>query len=253
MNRLSRDARALVERTRALHEPTPRERQAVRQALALQLPAGALATTGLAQTAPVAAAATSSVATSAPLALVAKWVVGGFLVGSVGAGVAHSLSPSASTDAVRPSQTRPARSAGDRPARWTELPRLGAGDVEREADAEGAPAPAPVRAASTPRRVSSSSPAGAQRTIPATGATAAFPQTSAADRESPTSSGAPNPHGSQQSDADFLLMEARALRLAQTALSEGRATEALELLEHQSRRFPGGALREERAAARLLA
>jgi hypothetical protein len=49
------------------------------------------------------------------------------------------------------------------------------------------------------------------------------------------------------------LREARALRTAQAALSDGRARDALELLRLQALQFPSGALQEERTAARFLA
>lgn len=52
---------------------------------------------------------------------------------------------------------------------------------------------------------------------------------------------------------DQLQAETRDLRQAQRALRSGHPAEALTLLDQQDRRFPGGALAQERAAARVLA
>jgi hypothetical protein len=49
-----------------------------------------------------------------------------------------------------------------------------------------------------------------------------------------------------------LSREARALADVQRALREGRSAEALALLERQSQQFQGGALGQEREAARVV-
>jgi hypothetical protein len=59
--------------------------------------------------------------------------------------------------------------------------------------------------------------------------------------------------GAFPSDTPNLAAEARGLARAQAALREGNAAQALSLLDQQKAQFAGGALEEERAAARVFA
>jgi hypothetical protein len=76
---------------------------------------------------------------------------------------------------------------------------------------------------------------------PALAATQSFP----AGATPPAVSAAPN--------AVTLTLEARALAEVQRALREGRSAEALAMLATQNREFAGGALGQEREAARVMA
>jgi hypothetical protein len=57
--------------------------------------------------------------------------------------------------------------------------------------------------------------------------------------------------GASRSSADSLAEEVRLLSRAERQLSEGRADDALKTLGEHERQFPGGALAEERLAARV--
>jgi len=251
MNRLNRDARALFDRARALHEPTPADRQKVRRALAFKLPAAAIVTTVISQAAPAAA---GSLGTTLPAALAVKWLIGGVLLGSVGVGVLTIEGPTSSKQAPVaskqlhaevPKSPSEARSA----ARLLEVTNAAAPEVadvkSREVQsARSGPAASPPATAAT--AVPPTTPIG----VRASDGAAAFPQASGHGADDAPASAKP---ASATPNRDDLLREARALRTAQAALSEGRATDALELLRLQALQFPAGALQEERSAARLLA
>lgn len=265
MTGLSREARALLERARAQHEPTPRDRESVLRGLGPKLPAAAALASATAHT--LSAAASTAPVASATAALVSKWLVGGLLLGALGAGSGTLIEratgdskPSASPVASARRATKLASAAPLSSAAPTTLGVPMPIDTSEQSSSE---ASKPVSTGAGPfvpgasgggNRLSKqqASPPAVVNPAAARTAVAAFPEPPSQNPEGASamarSRSAPQPTRS----AD-LLVEARALRDAQTALDEGRAAEALALVDAQSKQFANGELQEERRAARLLA
>lgn len=105
--------------------------------------------------------------------------------------------------------------------------------------APAAPAPRPAEAAplvATPARVEPPPPVGETRSAPSEPRPEARASASSARVEPPPS----------------LAEETRVLEAAQRELASGRPRSALSLLDEHAKRFPSGALGEERTAARVL-
>ncbi|MFZ5894967.1 MAG: hypothetical protein ACOY0T_28160 [Myxococcota bacterium] len=245
MNRLSREARDLIDAARGQHEPSPHEQRSVRRAIRMNAPLSAVAACVLSQTAPALA---SSAVTGLNAAFVVKWLLGGLLIGSLGMGTLTAVAPAkpVAAPAQLSSQRLPIAAHAAPPAH---------SDLRPEAPAP-APAPepkiAPPRAPAAVTSLASTRAAEPPVEAPSAVGSAGFaaPATPASANRSSLGDGAAI---ARPLSADELLLEARALRDAQRALSEGRARDALVLLERQSQRFAGGLLNEERSAARLLA
>jgi len=106
----------------------------------------------------------------------------------------------------------------------------------------------PAQSSSAPERVPA--PTAPRAPINQVRSTALVP---ASARPNATASPAELGSASAEQPVDPLQAEAAALRSAQLALRSGDARRALELLAEQERDFRGGALAEERFAARVLA
>jgi hypothetical protein len=220
MTGLGPEANALLEAARFGDEPTRADQDRVRAAVAIRLAGGAAAGLG------VAAATKGSAALAVPGGLATKVLVVAAFVGAMGA------SALIATRISRPSAAPASFQAGP--------PRTSTGALERPNDdptdewwkaiaIPAAPAaPGPEERASGPHR-SSRTPAG--RVV----------------APSATSSGRATPGSSD------VAAEVRLLGEAQTAIRGGDAERALLLLDEHARRYPNGALGEERDAARIAA
>jgi hypothetical protein len=256
---LSPDARALFARVGAAHEPHGEERERVRHALAARF---ALAAAGATLLAPAQAAATSvGSAVGAPLkgAVLAKWLAGGFLLGSATVTVVSVSSRFVTTSA------REAGSAGvraDRPAAERAVTRAEARPEPPSTSSAIAPgiAPSAGPARETPAFDRSfgappfEAPAVRAPSEPALPSAASFP--TGARVEALSGSGAQSAATSPSAvvpTRELLRAEARALGEAQRALDQRQPALALRLIEAQRHTFAGGALGEERNAVRVLA
>jgi hypothetical protein len=251
---LSPDARALFARVSAAHEPHREERENVRHALAARL---AITAAGATLLAPAHAAATSvGSAVGAPLkwVVLAKWLAGGFLLGSATVTVVNAGSRFVATSGHEPSA---AGFRAVRPASARAVSRREASPVP----AAMAPATAPEIAASAEHGsalrapgasfVAPPVPAPSQPALPSA---ASFPTGAGVEAaSSPGARAALTSPSAAGPVPELLRAEARALGEAQRALDQGHPARALRLLEMQRRTFAGGALGEERSAARVLA
>ncbi|HET9955866.1 MAG TPA: tetratricopeptide repeat protein [Polyangiaceae bacterium] len=279
MKDLSRDARALLERTRPTHEPKPEDRARVRRALASHA-AGAAAATSLVGHAKAAAGGAGAAKAASVPAAVLPWLLGGVIAGSASAGYFRLASPSLSE--TQPGVAASSSRASANPERRDER---GSERSARPVDLEPAPggvteglispfsagstasAPPPLRAPERGVALVGSKDTEAHRpalppnnaVVPphmdlgAPGSQGGTPTTGLTAGESQSGSVAgPGAVASVSAGSD-LSEEARALAEAQRALSRGAPRVALSLLAEQSQAFPTGALREERAAARIFA
>ena len=238
MSELGPDARSIVEAARAGERPTDADRARMRRTLmraiaaggaaaaATSVGAGAAANTAAAKGAGAAAAAT--IAASGTASVAGKVIAILAIAGGVSAGVASlAAREGAPVETRAPAMTAPisAPLGPSIPPPPREL-RAGPGDPSAEQDTapdQEAELPAPSRAPSSagPR---------AQPRASSTSASAA--------------PGAPE---------DPLDVETRGLGEAHAALQAGDAERALSLLEQQSAAHAQGELRQERAAARVVA
>lgn len=244
MNRLSREARDLIDAARGQHEPSLQQQRSVRRALRVNAPLSAVAVSVLSRTAPALA---SSAAGGLKAALVLKWLLGGVLIGSLGVGALSAVTPAQPrVRAVASAQSVPVAERAVLPARIDVQPEAPAPAPQLEPKIAVPRAPVAVTALASVRapeaRTETLAPVGTAG-FAAPGAPTSAPAGALGNAADPA----------RTLSADELLLEARALRDAQRALSEGRAHDALLLLEQQSQRFSAGLLSEERTAARLLA
>jgi hypothetical protein len=223
MSDLDPDARELIEQVGDRDGPSGADRERVRRLVSAGLAAASTAATTASLAAGAAGSVGASLAKSAGVAQIALWVCVGSAVGAaVSAPVLLSDSgPSRPAVIARPAPTaqRPAQpgSAAIAPA----LPD----PEEAAADAGAEPAPVVAQPPPTTKPV----PAPAEPT-----STAAFP--------------APAPVVSEGG----LRAETRLLEQAQRARAQGKADEALEMLNAYGTRFPGGVLRSESLLMQVL-
>jgi len=201
MKKLSPEALRIIARGRT-DDPTPADRERVRQRLARSLAAGA-----------------AIGATAGGTALAAGWVPKAIAAVVVLAGSAAVLG------ALHPWSARaPAPAAAPAAAA---LP--------------AALPPAPLEPAAPTPAEAPLAPAPAHQVAPAVRAPHELPRP------------APAPAAPAPPPEDGLVAETSALREAQLELRAGHAEQALQLLDGQLVRFRGGALEQERQAARILA
>lgn len=241
MNELSREARRVVEAGRAGDDPTDADRARLRRAVMGAVAAGGIATAG---TAHAGAAAAKGVACGAAAAsktvslgsVAAKVILGVALAGAVGAGVAVGTSGEQALRGDVPAATgvspQHASAASPRGAQ----PGEGAAPVVR-AEAEGMEERAPEAAPVAP-------PAGAEARA------RSLPRPSGVGSQAKASAGTGGAGGGSPSTLED---ETRKLGEAHRALRSGDPERALKLLDEQSAAYAQGELREERAAARVLA
>ena len=240
MSELGPNARALLDAASGGDEPTTADRDRVRTAigtrLAVGIAAGAAAATavksaGAAASAGVGGAtaamsgATTAAAVAAPLGLGTKVLLSLALVSAVGAGAASYV------------DSTPRRPV---PADVTMAPTTAA--TVRAAPpkaAEGMAKPSTQAPAATTAETAAPPIATAAPTVITTAATPAAAPT-------PTQTIAAPPASSVGAELSLL-------RDAHAALQSGDAARAVVLLDEHARRFPAGALGEERDAARIFA
>lgn len=214
---LSPDARSIIDAGRAGDDPTEADRARVRAALMISLAGGAGA-------AAAAAGASKSTWTAAALAkLLAGLTVAGAVVGVISIALTRGEAPAAVQGAT------------------------GAGFPAREvAEAAGSLAPsllpssAPQALAGDVDETTSSASSGAARGQSA-------PRPAASISIKPSASAGPYAASSTLED------ETKKLRAAHAAMLSGDPERAIALLEEQSTAYARGELRQERAAARVLA
>jgi hypothetical protein len=257
MNDLKEDAQALFDVAREAHQPSSRDHERVLRGV---LSRGAIAA-GV-TTAGIGSAAAKGALLTGRAAFAAKIMAGFVLVGAAGTGAyrvstrqhaaaaVHMAAPAArQQDKQRqlvgaPAQAQLPTASEPAPAPNADLSKasqaraqsLGAGAADRAARPNLANAPAHDESALEPAQAAARSPA------PALAATQDFP-----------TNPAPSPATSSSSSAVTLTREARALADVQRALREGRSADALLMLASQGREFAGGALGQEREAARIVA
>jgi hypothetical protein len=222
MNELGPDARSILHAGRAGDEPSPEDRTRVRRALQRTLAAGgALAATSAASGAAKGAAGVSATVATSAIGVAGKVIAVIALVGTVSAAIA--LRPTSKAAPSSPSKATPSALAiAASPPLPTSAGEEPSSAVEKARIDE-------ARAALPP----------AQAKVAASGAPTAEGLRSAAAAALPTE--------------DPLSAETRRLREAHGALQGGDPERALSLLDEQSAAYAQGELREERAAARVLA
>jgi hypothetical protein len=254
VNELSSDARSLLQRVRETHEPSRAERERVRAALAIRLAAGAALSTSTA-----AAGGASAGATSLKALGLAKALLSGLVLGSLGMGVV-----TLARERIDESRATAVGAAAQSTRAPTALYRVSAPRASRNV-VEMSP---PAAAASVNRTTPSPSGTAAGETqrvfAVRSGATSSAAEPARRDAIAPSSVGAfaeppavtvpsERPKLQASSDSQTLAAEARALAQAQRALDDGAPAKALELLSRHERRFADGMLGQERAAARIFA
>jgi hypothetical protein len=240
MTELSDEARALFDAARSAHEPNGRDRERVRQSVLVRV--GAIAAgSSLTRAGLGATSGTSTAAMWAGKGIATKVVLGLALIGSAGTGayyVAHS-----------PKESSPAPRLELRAKR--EAP-----PVALERNTTVPPAPSPPSEPAIPSRshrpaVLDHATTIASKDVPSnTGpspAVSAFPDVPSVADTAPTAA-LPT-----IAPSSALTLEAQGLSAVERALRNGRAAEALALLDQQERTFRGGKLDLERQAARIIA
>jgi hypothetical protein len=216
MTELSLQARRLIHLARHQDEAGPGVLRRVEQSLAARIAAGV--GVGLA----TATAAKSAVGAVFGLMAAKVGVVGTMIAATAGAGWLISTTFSRTQD-----QPDVRTEAARRPQAELMATTADSSMAANAASAEAQPAPLP----------SPLLPEEAPAAAPETKSQSKPRRPSAPAVEAPTSQ---------------LQEETSALTLAQRALRSGRPAEALVLLDQQDARYPGGALAQERAAARVL-
>ncbi len=221
MSQLSPEGRAFVRATRALDEPTDIDQARIRRKTL-----AAIAAAGATAAIPAKAALAGVPAAAAP----SIWggAVIGALLGVVVVGAGAAVEAVSSRTSVRPTATAVQPSPAPPPARSAAPARL-APSSNPSAD------PEPTKAAEP--RARAPSPAAP----PSDAASVATPEPSASP-----DAGAPPP-------ARSIDEEIAVLRDAQEALRAGKPDEAVRLLDGFGATHAGGALAEERQAARIIA
>jgi hypothetical protein len=275
MTELSSDARSLLARARAAHEPRPSDQERVRQALALRLAGGVALAASTTSAASAAQAGTSTISAAGAGATAAhssvaglmlvKATLGGFLLGTlalVGVGAVTSddteelargrVSASAREPRAEPRGPKVAVSPNPgtdpaRPAPNPGLPMVSGAATPRVS--RGLPVEAPLPGSGVERDGIASGDLNTGRDAATTSSSvAAFSEPAALAGGASAAQEAPRPPG----DSERLTAEARALAEVQRALDQGSPAVALELLRRHERTFAGGALGQERAAARVF-
>jgi hypothetical protein len=255
MNDMKEDARSLFDLARSAHQPTSHEHERVLRGV---LARGVIAA-GVTSASVGSAAAKGLLATSR-VAVTLKILAGFAILGATGAGAyrvstaqrapsaVHGALPSPGKQdngqkLVRALESQTAVQVAPAPEQSPNAPPKpaapsspGAGVVERTGN-EVAETHAPPD-----ERAVAPSPVALPVAAPAQAATQSFP-----------TSVPPSAATSEPARAVTLTREARALADVQRALREGRSTEALAMLAAQNREFAGGALGQEREAARIMA
>jgi hypothetical protein len=243
MSELGPDARALLDAASSGDEPSMNDRARVRAALGSRIAAAALAG---------AAAATAVKSASAAASL------GGSGVVASGAAGAAGMSGAAATAVAVP------LGVGTKVLlSLAVISAIGAGTASYiDSTPRSAPAPAMVTSTamtSAPTRPSGTAVATA-RALPAKPSETPASATTAtaatlAPVAAPIASQAPVPKSvtSSIAPASSVGAELSLIRDAHAALQSGNASQALALLDDHARRFPAGALGEERDAARIFA
>ena len=256
MSDLKEDAQSLFDIARGAHEPTSREHERVLRGV---LARGAVAA-GVTSASVGSAAAKGLLATSRAASTL-KILAGFAIVGATGAGAYQVSTSSRAPSAVHAALPgTPKRNEAPGSTR----------SVATQAVARAVPAPEPGNSAQLPKprtpspasagvidrawRGTTEAPAAREEYGVATSPTlsgVAAPTLSAA-QSFPTSA-PPAETTSQPATTVTLTREARALADVQRALREGRSAQALVMLAAQDREFAGGALGQEREAARIMA
>jgi hypothetical protein len=226
-------ARAIVEGGRAGDDPTEADRARVKAALMLSLAGGAAAASAAsaAGSASSAGAAKGASTAGAVAKVIAALAIAGAVVGIISIGLQPPAAKARSGEALGASL--PAREVEDA-ARELEEPDVGAAAAPTtNAD----PAAAVIAATKAPGGAKASGGALRQEGASVTAASSSKVMAKAA----------------AASTGSTLEAETRKLREAHSAMRSGDPARALELLDEQSTAFAGGELRQERAAARVLA
>jgi hypothetical protein len=248
MNDRKEDARRLFDIARSAHQPTSSEQQRVLRGV---LARGAIAA-GV-TSASVGSAATKGLLTTIRTASALKILAGCAILGASGAGVyrvsmaerappgVHAMQPSLGKQANRQKLV----GAPEHQAAVQVAPAL-----EQGPTAPPKPSGASAGVVERTGRGAAESPSPAdQRAVP--------PAPVAASVQAPTqsfpTSAPPSAAKSPPTSTITLTREARALAEVQRELREGRSTAALAMLAAQNREFAGGALGQEREAARIMA
>jgi hypothetical protein len=216
MIELSREARELIENAAHADEPTADDRRRMRQRLAVQLGAAAVATTS-AVAASTAVSASAGSAASGSLVGASK---GGFLAGlgklALAASVVGAVSTAVLMNARTPATTtKPAQQQQATPA----VPEPAAPVVVASAELAAVVIPSEAASQGTPVKKPKPARAGAR----------------------------------PEAEASSLTVELELLARAQQALRQGEAKQALELAREHAARFPNGGLRQERMGVEALA
>jgi hypothetical protein len=236
MSHRSREAQALLDAARPDEDPSDADRARLRGAVFARIGAAAAAS---AITTTAAQAGAGAVTAGASAGLAGKVAIGLLVVAGLGGGAV-------AVGGVPRTAEVPARSAI---AGWARE----AAEPARTAAASPASAALAPTAEGVSTAASADVAAGEKAAAPPPGETGAGEKAIAAGKPS---AGAPDampgevaaPTKRSELDAESAL-----LRRAQTELSAGRTDEALRLLAEHERSFSDGALREERAAGRVLA
>ena len=216
---LGPEARAILEDGRAGDDPSPADRARVKRALMRSIAAGGVLSAASAKPAAAKGAAVNAAGKTISLGLSGKLIGAAVLVGALGAGIAV------------------ARSRGESPAAPLPAPAAAEPLVESAAPIEAPPsgplasasdAPAPPTSAMPRDDVSNPAPKG-------------LPRAPARSLPAPAASVA---------GEDPLVIATRRMREVNGALQAGNPEKAIALLDEPS---DSGELREERAAARVLA
>lgn len=221
MSELRPETQALFDGARAVHEPTDADRARVRAALKHAMMTGGAM--GAASSAGEGAGAAPRTGAIPPSGMAWKIVVFASILGAIGGGVALTRRPRDAQSQVAPAPLAAAPVATEAPpAELAVAPPDQGSQPPAEPAAHELPQPAQAPAATADRR------AGASRPPPSAAKLAV-------------------------SEEDPLEAETRRLREAHIALQKGEAAKALALLDERQADNAGGQLREDRAAARVLA
>ena len=245
---LSAEARELLDETRAAEGPTGRDRARVKKALMATLAGGA----GLAASSAASSAAASAMSAtamtaatgSAGLALGLKIAAVVVIVGAIGGAVA--VAPWRRTDPVAREPAPAVTAAGTAASSAASSAASTAAPMDHDALAPPVREPRIGEHVGEAPSVDAEPPAVAE---PSVGAASVAPAESSialrAHPRAPSRATSPAP--------STLAQELALLGRAQRAINGGEPESALALLAEHARRFPNGAMAEEREAARVVA
>lgn len=236
MNELGPDARSILDAARSRERPSDADRARVRRNMMRALAAGGAAaaatTVGTGAAAKGTGAAAATIAASSTASVAGKMVATLVLVGAVGAGLGSVGSHSVGPHSVGPqsAHTHNNAPADSRPPAAFAPPDMSTPPPAEPTESEPSPGLEPQTEPSDPPR-------------------AAAPAVSRAQPRSSATSVPAMPEAAE----DPLDVETRGLGEAHRALQSGDARRALTLLDQQAAAHAQGELREERAAARVVA